>query len=260
LALADEGIAFAERRGVSGVARWARGERTWKLYDLGRWDELLERGYELLDADRADGGTQVSALVAPFVVRVHVRRGEPQRAEAISEGLLERARAIGDTQVLAPALGAGALLEAARGNLAAAARLAAELHERTADQSFWPRALMLPELVRLCLRTDEHELAVQVAGGSANDPRSRNAVASAAALLEEDGGDLAQAAELHRDAAAAWHAYGCVPEQADALAGAARCLDALGGDGSGDLDAANALYAELGIRPSAKDDAAASSA
>src|SRR5207248_3656683 len=37
----DEAVEFAGRRGMGGGLMWLRAERTWALYELGRWDEVV---------------------------------------------------------------------------------------------------------------------------------------------------------------------------------------------------------------------------
>ena len=95
-----EAIEFDERRGLRGPAMWIRGETTWMLYDLGRWDEILPIVEEVAAFDVAEGGVQQGLLGTPYAAMVHLRRGEIAPAVRLRDAYLERARTAADPQVL----------------------------------------------------------------------------------------------------------------------------------------------------------------
>ena len=115
LAIYQEGIEFAERRGLRGVATWMRAETTWRLQSLGRWDEVVQTADAVLEFD-SEGG-QMVVIASLEKARVAVNRGELDAAGEVIDWILERARAIGDPQVYWRALDTAALLAWQRGNL-----------------------------------------------------------------------------------------------------------------------------------------------
>ena len=110
LANCREGLDFAERRGLTEMSIWAHNSSLGPLFDLGRWDELLERADEVIARDRAHGGRYVSVMAEAFKGQVLVWRGRLAAAEAVVDELLPQARKIDDLQVLVPALVTAALL------------------------------------------------------------------------------------------------------------------------------------------------------
>src|SRR5206468_1308031 len=70
------GYEFASRRGILGHATWGRAEQLWMLFDLGRWDDLLDRAELLVagDEDRTQLSTMARSFRAPVLARR--RRGE----------------------------------------------------------------------------------------------------------------------------------------------------------------------------------------
>ena len=79
--------------------------------------------------------------------------------------------------------------------------------------------------------------------------RTKNAVLTGRALLAEARGDTDDALALFQEAAAAWETYGGPFERAHALAGAGRCLSALGRDEEAARTnvEARALFTALGV-------------
>src|SRR5262249_8503627 len=106
-----EGIEFALRRGAGRVAMWTMAESTWPLFDLGRWDEVLE-AVDSIEQDALVRGSGQSLLIAlTSKARVLYYRGDVEGAAAISADLLPRAREVRDPQILVPALSLAVLLE-----------------------------------------------------------------------------------------------------------------------------------------------------
>ncbi len=53
-------IELAERRG--GTPTWPKAESCWMLYDLGRWDELLQVAESVRSFEEAHGAAQPGAM------------------------------------------------------------------------------------------------------------------------------------------------------------------------------------------------------
>ena len=63
---------------------WVHTESLGPLFDLGRWDELLERADEVIARDRAHGGRYVSVMAEASKGQVLVWRGRLAEAEAVA--------------------------------------------------------------------------------------------------------------------------------------------------------------------------------
>jgi class 3 adenylate cyclase/tetratricopeptide (TPR) repeat protein len=252
-------IEFAERRGAVDSAMWTRAETTWMLYDSGEWDELLRVAEQVLAWDLGRGITQVTALVLPRKALVLAHRGREAGAADIVAEMLPRAREITDAQVLFPSLGAAAYVEHARGNAAAAAELAREYFEATADRLGW-RSSFLTELVPGLIAAGELALADElVREVEFRSPRDENAALSAGAMLAEARGDMEEALDGHERAAAGWAEFGHALKRATALLGQGRCLLTLGrpAEATGPLTEARETLTGLGaVKLLAETDAA----
>src|SRR5207253_383451 len=80
------GQEFGARRGVAGAVTWSRAETVWMLFDLGRWDELLERSESPINEDA--GRTQISIMASSFRAFVLIRRGQVGDAAALLDAFL----------------------------------------------------------------------------------------------------------------------------------------------------------------------------
>ena len=240
--------AFCESRGLRGSFWWSKSESTWMLFDLGRWDELLATVDEVARSTDDTGGLLSLELGQPYQALVYLRRGDAPRAAAIAEDVLPKARASTDSQLLGPALAAGALVAAGNEDAERALELVRELVEVTRGRSDRHRALFLPELTRLCASAGALDLARELSDGlSVELGRIGSARASAAAVLAEAEGRVPQAVELHEAAAQRWRDFGGVPALAEALLGQGRCLVKLDRPGAGPpLTEARELFAKLG--------------
>jgi class 3 adenylate cyclase/tetratricopeptide (TPR) repeat protein len=249
--LFQAGVDLGLRRGLLSWARGAMSHTLWSLFDLGRWDEVLERAEELVSWDRSHGSTYWGPWGLSYQVDVLVRRGEVARAAEIEEELLSRAREIGDPQVLAPALVAAALVEQARGELPAALALMAEFQSVTEPMSPF-RLTCLPDAVRICVAAGGiEEGRGLVSSRTPSFPRRRFAVLSARAVLAEATGDLDESLSLYSDAAMSWGEFGVVLEHGLSLLGRGRCLFRLGEsvEAAGPLGEAREIFRRLGARP-----------
>jgi class 3 adenylate cyclase/tetratricopeptide (TPR) repeat protein len=245
LAVYQDSIRYGERRGLAGVI-WARAETTWVLLDSGRFDDVLTTADELLVQDAGD--TQIPSLVLPSKVRVLTLRGRLDEAAAAIPDMLARARAIGDPQVLLPALAAAATTAAALGDAAEAETLVKEF-ETASDRTVWWRAAFLPPVSRA--RADVGHVDMARSLVDTTEARTRMPViarGAARAAIDETADEHERALDGYARAAAEWEAWGNVPETAFALLGAGRCLVTLGAPdrARAELWRARHIFARLG--------------
>jgi tetratricopeptide (TPR) repeat protein len=247
-----EGIDFTQTRGMNGNTRWLMAERTWPLYDLGRWDEIVREVDMLVEgAGVARGYMTIIALTQKALVLVE--RGRTEEAAPLVDDVLLRAREAKDLQVLVPALATAAALAVAAGQLSFAAALAHEAEEVTREGAAGLRARHLPQLVSIAFLAGAADTAHRFLDGNHFDAgRPAHAVVAARAVAAEFNDKPAEALELYEDAAARWSEYGSVLERANALFGAGRSLLELGRpkEATARLQEARTLYQDLGAAPS----------
>jgi len=251
LELYRAGIDFGERRGITFKTRWVEGEMLWSLFDLGGWDELLERAERLIRWDEAQGGSQVGIMARTYRARVLVLRGQTAEAASGRDRFLAAARQSGDRQVLVPALVVAALIGLAGGDLRGAVELIEELESATRDYASW-RSHELPDALRVCARAGELELGERLLkGGTEVVARDRHLALAARAVLTEARGETESAAELYAEAAERWAEFGHALERGLALLGRGRCLAALGrtDEVAAPLREAEAAFQRLGALP-----------
>ncbi len=245
--------ALAERRGLTGMSMWARGWAVGPLFELGRWDELLEEAAAAVEWERAHGGLTQFGLAARLTeAEVHVLRGDVDRAASLVGEFLPQAREIDDPQALIPALAVAGLVAQAQRDPALAAELIEELITRRTGGR-WASELFLALSVRILLWAGRQDAAVRLLDDADQaTPRGRYSAESARAALVEGDGGHEEAAGLYGAAAAGWEDFGFVLERALALEGAARCLAAIGrtAEAEDGFATAQRLMAGLGM-PSA---------
>jgi tetratricopeptide (TPR) repeat protein len=244
-----EGIAFGDRRGIVFKARWLEAETVWPLYDLGRWDELLDVADRMIDWDKAYGGSQVGLIALSYKTYVLAQRGQLRDAQSLCDELLVRARESGDEQVLAPSITIAALTSLAAGDTAAATGYVLEFAE-FGESGYWP--VTLADTVRVASSIGDLAVARSLLRETAGlTPRGKHVLVTARAVVAEARREFERALELHEQARERWEAFGNVVERAHALAGAGRCLTALGRgqDAAARLEAAREVYTSLRARP-----------
>ena len=238
-------IEFAEPRGIRGTAVWAMAQTTWVLFDLGEWDRLLEVVDEVVRRDA--WASQASVLPIPFRLRVLALRGRLEEAAAEVPDLLERARHIGDPQVLVPALTAAAFVEDQLGRSAEAIALMAEIEGR--DLPAWGPDFLF-EGIRVLVRGGAVDRARALTDRIVIQmgPRIDGLKESFRAAIAEGDGDHALALEHHLRASEVWETYEFVLERGHAFLGTGRSLIALGrpGEAVGPLRTARDILAGLG--------------
>jgi class 3 adenylate cyclase/tetratricopeptide (TPR) repeat protein len=247
----DAGVEFANVRGFRHEAYWCKCGRLEVLFDLGRWDELVEVANEVEAWDREEGGGQLRTFAELYRGVVLGHRGELQAAVLLEEEVLPRVRILRRSEFLAPALSYGALLEHERGHHAMALDLVREFGRETEGYDSY-RIQFLPDAARVLLATGRQQLleTLILDDDRARNARTRNALATVHAIRAEGLGEREEAAGRYAACAEAWLSYGSILERAHALLGEARCRRALGDLGAGErLAAARELYESLGAVP-----------
>ena len=248
----DEGREFVGRIGLGGNKFWLTAESTWALYDLGRWDGLLQRVEEVEAFVEVSGRGYMTVTALPQKALVLIHRGDVEEAVAIMAEALPAARAAGDLQVLVPALAINAMVTASVGNQHGAVDFVREVESVTQGGATFYRARYLPELVSLALAAGARDVADTLLSYEYYDTgRIAHAVVAARAVAAELGGQAAHALSLYEDAAARWVQHGFTWGQAESLFGAGRCLLALGRtrEASVRLHEAREIYSALGAAP-----------
>ena len=225
----------------------------WPLFELGRWDELLETACAVAEWDREHGPTQVAMLARPYEAHVRFLRGEVDEAATLMEEVLDRAREMQDPQVYLPALMAAAEVAYARRGSDAALALVREFERATVGRGFW-RATYCPDLVRIAVACADLELAgALLEDVRAPGRRQELAVTSGRGAVAEARGDVVGAAAYYAEAGTGWSEYGFVYEEALARQGEGRCRYRVGDQSAAErlLAAARETLGELRVAPSA---------
>ena len=231
LAIQREAIDLSRSRG--GRPTWPQAESCWMLYDLGEWDELLRVAEEVRHFEEAHGPAQPTAMAQTYAALVLIWRGVLDEGARAAEDVLVHARKIEDPQVLGPALAASALVADAQGNGAAALRHVEEYRHVTRNRPFF-RAQNLTDAVRIACARGDIDLAEGLLDNVVTAAeRDRLSELTARATIAAARGENARAA--FNEAAGGWKQLECVLEQALAL------------EAAGDLDAAQEIFARLGI-------------
>jgi len=242
-----QGAAFAERRGISNDAMGIRVSMLGPLFEVGRWDELLELTDGLAEWAKAEGSDYDWVETLRHRAHVLACRGDVSAA-ALASDLLPVARAIGDPVSLTGVLAVCAFTQAAAADPAGAVPFLEEVAEVTRGDPALYRAHHLPEMVRLAVAAGDPGLARRLLHGiRPTAPLHRHAVQAAQATLAEERGRHREAARRYGSAAVAWKRYGFVREHAMALLGEGRCLDRLREPGAQErIREATALLGSLG--------------
>ena len=241
----QEGIEHGRRTRNSTYEMLMRAFGVWHLFYAGAWDDMLEAADAVL---AWAGGTanQHATLVAPPKAYVLALRGDAAAAKAAMIGVVDRARAIVDPQIVVPAVAVAALLALIEGEGLQARNLAAEAGTQP---MVGQTASMITEIARILIASGRATSARPLAEHMSEPTYGINSRTSVRAMLAETGRDTTTAAALYDDAAQRWRLFGHPYELAHALAGHARCLHMLGNDGTAEAHAteAAALFRKLGV-------------
>jgi tetratricopeptide (TPR) repeat protein len=217
LEIQTEAIEVATKRG--GRPTWPQGESCWMLYDLGRWDELLEVAESIRRVEEAHGAAQPGAMAGTYAALVLIQRGALDEGANAAENMLALARRIEDPQVLGPAVVASGLVAQAQGDRTSAVRSIAEYRRVTRNRPYL-RAQNLTDAARIACGAGEVALADSLLDNVVTAAkRDRLSALTVRATIDED-------ATAYVEAAAGWKALGCPLEHALALVGAGRHAEA----------------------------------
>jgi tetratricopeptide (TPR) repeat protein len=245
-------LGFIERRGLA-MDVWFKSAMLTLLFDLGRWDEVVETAAWIVAWEREHGGRYITVSAESYIAQVLCWRGQVAAASDLVDRLLPIAREIDDLQALVPALVTAAVVGHAGGDLATARAAVDELDQVVRDRSggHWYRAQHMADLARVGVAVDRPALARELSDQAWPEvARRRHGALAARAVLADADGRLDAAAALYGQAAEQWTAYGHVPERGHALFGAGRCLADLGRPGAHErLTEARAVFADLGAKP-----------
>jgi class 3 adenylate cyclase/tetratricopeptide (TPR) repeat protein len=256
MAVCEEGVDFAERRGLSEAAMWARASAIGMLLDLGRWEEAVSLADEAIAWDLAHGGDYLAIGCRRHVTLVLAWQGDLIAARDLASRVLPRAREIDDLQQLVPALVNSALVEHASGDHPAALALVEEAATLTTGRAGGRRFLgqHLADMVRIAAVPAPALAKSLIDDTETTATRYRLTATTAQAVLTEATGDPEAAASLNAEAAEGWTTYRNVLEHALALLGQGRCLAQLGRpDAEQVLRVASQHLTILGARPAAAD-------
>jgi len=217
-----------------------------RLFDQGRWDELLESVDHVAAWAEAKGSSSAAAIVAAVMkARVLALRGDYDAALAISGGHIDEAFAFGDEDAVWALTSCSAVEWVAQER---GGRTHELLTGITTNQitSISPIA----EITRLLVQVDAADQARTVLDAvPAGPPKFWNNATSARAVLAEASGERMDASRLFAEAVDRWRAFGNPYELAHALAGQARC--AIGSSGFALADSAaaeaTAMFSQLGV-------------
>jgi class 3 adenylate cyclase/tetratricopeptide (TPR) repeat protein len=254
LEVCEEGVDFAERRGLSEAAMWQRASTLGPLLDLGRWEEAVTLADEAIAWDLAHGGDYLAIYCRRYVTLVLTWQGDLIAARDLARRVLPRAREIDDLQQLVPALVNAALVEHATGDHSAALALVTEAAQLTADRAGGRRFLgqFLADMVRVTAAPAPDLGRSLIAQTEPTATRYRLTATTAEAVLAEVTDEVEAAAGLYAEVAGGWSAYGHLHEHALALLGQGRCLLRSGRpEGEQVLRVAQRHLTALGARPPA---------
>jgi tetratricopeptide (TPR) repeat protein len=244
------GAELAERRGIVELGMWTKAWELGVLFELGEWDRLLAEGREVLAWDRERGGSQLRVAALNCTAEVLSYRGRAGEAAEMANGFVGEARAVGDPQIVLPALAIAAVARYEAGDARGAAEALEAFGAIHPGRSRWVGSLFVQVCARVAIAVGRVDLAERLAAEpDLTTQRGRWVDASARAELAEARGEFAAALELHRTAAEGWDAYGFPFERAHSSMGAARCLRMLDrppADASAAALAAAETFASLG--------------
>jgi class 3 adenylate cyclase/tetratricopeptide (TPR) repeat protein len=223
----DEGIEFAERRGIAEFAVWMASGRLSSLFDLGSWDQVLEVASSILDGLR-DSGSYALFHTLEYRARVTALRGGADDLLSLAESAIEIARNAGSIEHSIPALAFAAAVRFWTGDLQGTRDLLSELERTPHYQEASSYASLLPGMVRAAVGAGDRAVAERLAGGFEPIHRyQEHALCASRAILAEGRGEAEEGARLYAEAAGRWERFGVVPERGFALLGEGRCLLAL---------------------------------
>jgi class 3 adenylate cyclase/tetratricopeptide (TPR) repeat protein len=252
LEVLEEGIDFAERRGIAELASAMRAGSLDPLFDRGAWDRAVDLASDLGGLAEGSGDAADLIQVRWVIARILGLRGEFSRAAWLADWLVDAGHEMDFAEEIPACFSAAAMTYVGLGRRDRARELLAEIAGTphvTETPSYAPR---LPEMVRTAVGLGDVELAARLAEGVVPVyPYPRHAALEASAILAEARGDQEDAVALYADAASRWDEFGIVAERGFSLLGRGRCLVMLERpEAAADcLREAGEIFAKLGARP-----------
>ena len=244
----EQGIAFAAQRGMDTSRLWTSAEATFCLYELGRWDDVLETAdFVAAQATERNFGS-VTTMSEPSRIKVLLGRGRFADAVAASASNLPQARQGGDPQMVIPALEVQAWIDLHDGRPAAAVEALTEIERIAAATT--PSVLFITSgAVRIACAANDLALARRLADAYPTvRGRSENLATDGRAAIAEAEGRPEDAIAGFREAADKWAAQGNVIQRGFALVGLGRSLVAAGrsSEATVPLNEARAIFSKPG--------------
>lgn len=251
LRVCEEGVGFAERRGIDEFVLSVSACKLAFLEELGRWDEVIELGPGLEERAQAAGSIWDLLIIRGTLLLVRTHRGELSEAARLKDLVVPAAKEMRLPEVCVLGFGAAAATSSAIGRSDLALELLEEFECTPWARSAWYYPVGLPGAVRIALAAGDLALATRL--GEGVEPLyalQEHSIFAIRALFAEYEGDPGAAANLFADAAARWQALGFLWEHAQALLGSGRCLIALGKPGASEpLRDARGIFARLDAKP-----------
>jgi hypothetical protein len=250
LVVEREGVAFAERRGMSEIADQIACSSLGTKYDTGDWDEALTGAPSL--AARAVARGAVDEVVARSTeISILAQRGNGKLATARAELVFARLQNLSQIQFNTIGMAAVSLAWRASAELDRACAVVSELEQVPFVRQDLAYVALLPELVRTAIACGDLSLAGRLPKEIDGPyPVHRNAVVASNAALAEAQGDARHAERYYAQSARGWRLVGNIPELAFALLGQGRCA-LVGNEGAAGvlLLEARDIFTRLGARP-----------
>jgi class 3 adenylate cyclase/tetratricopeptide (TPR) repeat protein len=244
LAVADDGLAYTETRGISGMGDGLTALRLEHNLRLGNVDASLALAEERAARREAADDKVILSDLRGVQTLALLLKGNALPALDWLDWMIDVRRGTGEPR---PALSLAARVHASVGHHDQAIELLAEMMLQPGTSG--PE---LPSLIRTLISLDRLDLAEQLIDAEPFAlPASRHARVAAQAALAEARGDHHAALDAYRDVAQRWHDFTMVVEEAFALLGQGRCLLALdrGDEATAVLEQAGDMFAKMGARP-----------
>jgi tetratricopeptide (TPR) repeat protein len=231
LQIALENESFSAQRGFVHNVMWAKAAQIEALFDLGRWDQVLELAEEIVAWDGRDGGIRSTVGMWARVAQawVEARRGNLDRGIELVEEVEAASQLMGYPEFRSTALAIRAWIASQRDDLGEALAVLDDYAKITVEAAD-VRAHFIPIAARILVAAGEIDAAEALLPADPGPPvaRRRLSIETAEAVIAEARGDLADAADRYAAAANGWEAFGFVLERGQCLVGRGRCLLALG--------------------------------
>jgi class 3 adenylate cyclase/tetratricopeptide (TPR) repeat protein len=248
----QEGLGFAERRGLREMVMALQSAMNTVLFELGEWDDVLLLCQEVIEEARRQGSGYDEVFAESDRAAVLAYRTGAAALD-LCEPLVEQARALDETPILVKALVAGATARRASGDEPGTVDFVREVLDATGGAAVVVRAAELPQLVRLAVAANDLGLAERLLDGvdEFRLERYRLAAMTARVVLAEARAEWEPALQGYEEAVELWARWGNALERAHALFGAGRCLVRLdrSQEAGERFEAAHQAFARLEAEP-----------